>query len=299
MTRRVGRITAALVLVLLPGAAVLGPAAVGVGASCADAATSPHAALVVDTGSGVHDYCVVLDASHVSGIHLIELASTQKGLTYRLGSGGLVVCMLAGVGNTGGGDCLTGQTTFWGYWLGDGSGGWVWSSSGAGSVQVGSGDVQGWSWGPGLDGSTHPQPPATTIGQVCPPASPTPTPAPTGGGGSGGGGSPGGSPAADTASTSSPATWPGSAAASPSGRNVTRTAGPPESPSPARADPARAATVPPTVIAAAGITAANGGGGGGPPATSLLAVALALFLGLAGYFRVRSRATRREAGAPP
>ncbi len=56
----------------------------------------PHAALVVDTGQQATSYCVALDASSVSGTRLIELASEQYGLAYRLGFGGRAVCMLVG-----------------------------------------------------------------------------------------------------------------------------------------------------------------------------------------------------------
>src|SRR5919202_4221909 len=65
----------------------------------------PHAALVVDTGSRVLALCVALDAERVSGLHLIELAGSQYGLSYSFGLGGQAVCMLAGVG-TPGDDCF-------------------------------------------------------------------------------------------------------------------------------------------------------------------------------------------------
>ncbi|MEA2433030.1 MAG: hypothetical protein QOG54_487 [Actinomycetota bacterium] len=129
-------------------------------------AAGDSAALVVDTADDEYRYCVELPDDSVSGIELIELASEQHGLDYRLGYGGEAVCMLAGVG-TEGDDCFEKYPDYWGYWRGDGDGGWSWSGSGAGSTQVEPGDVEGWSWGTGQDGSSHPQPPSTTYGSVC------------------------------------------------------------------------------------------------------------------------------------
>lgn len=130
------------------------------------AAETPRAVLVVDTGESEQRFCVSLPADEVSGIELIELAGDQYGLSYKLGYGGGVVCMLAGVGPTSD-DCFEDHPNFWGYWRGDGSGGWMWSSSGAGSTRVGDGDVEGWSWGSGSNGDTHQRPPATAFGDVC------------------------------------------------------------------------------------------------------------------------------------
>lgn len=130
------------------------------------AADSPRAVLVVDTGGGVHRYCVSLPDDEVSGLELITLAGEQHGLSYRFGYGGGAVCMLADVGTTGD-DCFERYPDFWGYWRGS-DGGWTWSSTGAGSTTVGDGDVEGWSWGSGSDGSSHPRPPETPFSSVCP-----------------------------------------------------------------------------------------------------------------------------------
>ena len=170
MDRRICRRIWALPLAFLFGALPVP----GAGQEIACAAPSPSAALVVDTGSSALSYCVELDASSVSGLHLIELASSQHGLAYKFGYGGNAVCMLAGVGPTGD-DCFEQSPNFWGYWRGGGSGGWTWSGTGGGSTSVGDGDVEGWSWGSGQDGSTHPKPPATTYASVCGSADPKPT----------------------------------------------------------------------------------------------------------------------------
>ena len=102
----------------------------------------------------------------MTGIELIQLASEQHGLQYRLGYGGNVVCQLGGVGYDSD-ECLKEGPEFWGYWRGDGSGGWEWSSSGGQATTVRDGDVEGWAWGTGNDGATHPAPPETTFASVC------------------------------------------------------------------------------------------------------------------------------------
>lgn len=152
-----------LVAVLLAGAA---PQVFGATAACAG--TDDRAALVVDTGESTFSFCVSLPDDSVSGLELIELANDQYGLQYRFGDGGQAVCMLANVGAEGD-DCFGKYPDFWGFWRGNGSGGWTWSSVGAGSTLVRDGDIQGWSWGSGQDGSTHPQPPPTHHDDVCKP----------------------------------------------------------------------------------------------------------------------------------
>lgn len=163
-------VVAAMILVTLP-------AVTGAAPACA-ATAGPHAALVIDTGAGVRSFCVALDTPSVSGIHLIELAGAQDRLSYGFGSGGQAVCRLAGVGPQGD-DCFADYPQYWGYWHGDGHGGWTWSSTGAASARVGDGASDGWVWGSGDSGATHPKPPPSTIADVCvtaaaPAASPSP-----------------------------------------------------------------------------------------------------------------------------
>ena len=173
---------AAFGLVLLLPA--LAPAAGGSVVACAaEAAGAPHAALVVGTGGQTLNYCVTLDAPTVTGLRLIQLASAQHGLQYRLGFGGQAVCQLAGIGPTGG-DCFADYPDFWGYWHGNGGGGWTWAGSGAASASIGDGDVEGWTWGSGDSGATHPAPPALSIDDVCDAAT-EPPPGDDGGGGGG------------------------------------------------------------------------------------------------------------------
>ncbi|MDP9234729.1 MAG: hypothetical protein M3P01_09300, partial [Actinomycetota bacterium] len=63
-------------------------------------------------------------------------------------------------------------------WRGNGSGGWVWAKSGAASTSVHGGQVEGWSWGRGDAGGTHPPPPNTPFTSVCH-SSPSPVPTPS------------------------------------------------------------------------------------------------------------------------
>lgn len=149
-------------------AVVAAGAALPVGVPAAGCASdAPAAALVVDTGeSPAQTMCVQLPSSSVSGLQLIRLAGEQYGLEYAFGSGGQAVCMLAGVGPTGD-DCFEDYPNFWGYWRGTRTGGWSWSSSGAGSTTVTDGDVEGWSWGSGDNGDSHPQPPVTRYADAC------------------------------------------------------------------------------------------------------------------------------------
>jgi len=146
-------------------AVALGALAPAVAPGTACAASDSRAVLVVDTGSRVLEYCIEMGSNSVSGLDLIRLAGQQYGLDYNLGFGGKAVCRLAGVGVSGG-DCFGDFPNFWGYWRGTG-GGWEWSSTGADNTTVRPGDVEGWSWGKGEDGSSHPQPPATDFSDVC------------------------------------------------------------------------------------------------------------------------------------
>lgn len=153
-------VSAALVLSAVP--VIAGP----VPFACAS--EGPDATLVIDTGSSEQFLCVALDSSSVSGIRLIQLASEQHGFSYSLGYQGQAVCMLYGVGSEEE-ECFEGGQPFWGYWRGNSSGGWTWSGTGAGGTSVEDGDVEGWSYGTGSDGSSHQAPPTTTHEAVCGP----------------------------------------------------------------------------------------------------------------------------------
>jgi hypothetical protein len=173
------RARAAVVGVAL-GLGALAPVVAAPPAFCAG--EGPRAVLVVDreNGSASLRMCVALPDNQVSGLELIELAGDQYDLQYRFGHGGAAVCQLANVpAERPPADCLQQGKPFWGYWRDRGGGGWQWSGSGAGSTSVSDGDVEGWSFGFGNDGGSHPQPPSTRPSDVCRPV--------RDGGGSGGG----------------------------------------------------------------------------------------------------------------
>jgi hypothetical protein len=283
---RLSRFAFGLVLV----APVLVPAFAGTGASCAAASGRSHAALVVDTGAHTTTYCVGLDATSVSGIRLIQLASAQYGLSYHLGFGSQAVCQLDGVGPTGG-DCFSAYPDYWGYWHGTSSGGWSWAGSGAASASVGDGDVEGWSWGPGDSGDTHAAPPSLRFAEVCDVNTPTPTPAPkpspsppSGGGGSGG-------------STGSGGGGTGSASASPTPSNGGGTHAsaharptPKVAPTPP-ADPGSSSPQIIRAVATSGTTPPNGG----PPVGAVAVAVAVVALGLGGALTLRRRQRREHA----
>ena len=280
----------------------LGPAATGQVACAAE--EGPRAALVVDTGGSVYRLCVRLDASRVSGLHLIELASSQYGLTYSFGEGGQAVCMLANVGATGD-DCFGQHPYFWGFWTGDGSGGWTWSGSGAGSVAVSDGGIHGWSWSSGDGPATHRPPPRTTYAALCPPA-PEPSPSrapgrpdPPGGDGNG---------ADEDEVRGGPASLPTSAPGPPSGEasRSPRPRGRPGSKGgddPGRrnhgkkererdgVEPSRAPSATPAAAMEAGPPLPEAPGGGGPPAAGVAALGASAALVGAGVLIARRRRT--------
>jgi hypothetical protein len=275
--------------------------AVGPTIACA-ADTGPRAVLVVDTGSSVHRLCVALDASTVSGIHLVELASAQHGLSYSLGFGKQAVCQLDGVGVTGG-DCFADYPNFWGYWHGDGAGGWSWAGGGGATFRVGDGDVEGWAWGSGDTASTHPAPPSTRADDVCPPVDP-PEPAPSHepdppsqqGGGAGdasGGGAP-------SVAAPQPSTGPACPSGSPDERSRDRAeerARERERDREVVAEPdaAPAATTDDGELRATGTQLPTDEG---PPIGLAAAIALGLALGAAGWWRIRRAAVDAGEASP-
>jgi len=162
----------ALALLVLPGA----------GAPAAAAQAGQRAALIVQVGQTVRRLCVGLASQPVSGKQLLE----ATGLQQRWDGGAL--CRLAGTGPAAG-DCFASYPLFWGYWIGDGRGGWTWSSAGAASSTARPGSVQAWVWSTGADGSSHRRPPALRFADVCAPGGPAPGATAVGAGTSAGGGS--------------------------------------------------------------------------------------------------------------
>jgi hypothetical protein len=147
----------ALALLVLPGA----------GMPAAAAQTGQRAALLVEVGQTVRRLCVGLAQPQMSGRQLLE----ASGLEQRWDGGAL--CRLAGTGPAGG-DCFSRYPLFWGYWIGDGRGGWTWSSAGAASSRVRAGSVEAWVWSAGADESSHQRPPALRFSDICASGGPSP-----------------------------------------------------------------------------------------------------------------------------
>jgi hypothetical protein len=289
MRRRLASVAATLGLAL--GAPALGLAS----APAACAATDQRAALVVDTGTDARSYCVALEGDTVSGTDLIRLAHEQYGLDYRLGFGGRAVCRLAGVG-VDGEDCFDAYPDFWGYWHGDGSGGWTWAGGSAADWTVEAGDVEGWQFGPGQDGGTHEAPPSTRAEDVCEPAGPSPPPSPGGGDDDAGGGSGPMGGSEDGGADVGGGVGVGDVGPSPSatGERV----GSDEERQPrdrvhVDATPADSATPSPTGAPPVTLAAGEGPGdtGSGGSTGALLAAAAVVALGGAGAFVLRRRRT--------
>jgi hypothetical protein len=148
--RRAVALAVALALLALPGA----------GAPAAAAQADQRAALIVEVGRTVRRLCVGMGQPAVSGKQLVE----ASGLEQRWDGGAL--CRLEGTGPAGG-DCFAQYPKFWGYWIGDGRGGWSWSDAGAAASTVRPGSVQAWVWSAGPDESSHQRPPALRFADVC------------------------------------------------------------------------------------------------------------------------------------
>lgn len=298
------RLGGALTGLLVWLAALAVPTVALSGDACA--AETPRAALVVDTGEGARRFCVALPDEEVSGLELIVLAGEQHGLSYRFGYGGAAVCMLAGVG-TSGDDCFERYPDFWGYWRGSSEGGWTWSSTGAGGTTVSDGDVEGWAWGAGSDGSSHPRPPTTAFSSVCPAAPSTEEDhrAPSEGGGGNRGGSPGSSEARESGTETTAAPAPAAPReARPPGplpqragrsrpqqrprRHPEREARPARATPLQRSDPARSEATPATRE----VGADRRRHGALPPMSGLAALGAAAVLGGAGFVFTRRRRAR-------
>ena len=158
---RAARVPAALLaglLGVLLGVPLGGVPGAGTPASAAE--PGARAALIVEVGQTVRRLCVGLGRPAISGKELVE----ASGLEQRWDGGAL--CRLAGTGPAGG-DCFAQYPRFWGYWIGDGRGGWTWSGAGAATSTVRDGSVEAWVWSTGADESSHRRPPALQFTDVC------------------------------------------------------------------------------------------------------------------------------------
>jgi hypothetical protein len=125
-----------------------------------------RAALVVDNGTQTTTYCVALDASSVTGVHLVQLAGSQFGLDYELGFSDEAVCRLGNVGDDSA-DCFASYPLYWGYFHGACAEGWLFAPTGPADFTVHPGDIEGWAWGVDDVNFIHPAPPIAAISALC------------------------------------------------------------------------------------------------------------------------------------
>ena len=137
-----------------------------------------HAGLVVTFGDGrlPQRFCIGFDADSISGVELLQ--SSPLPLLLVGGGLGAAVCAIDGVGSANNSSyttCFDTRPNSWAYFhytFTDGVGAWAFSNRGAGQSPVKDGDVDGWSWGSGVN--TPPVPPDGVFA-----AAATPTDAPT------------------------------------------------------------------------------------------------------------------------
>jgi hypothetical protein len=184
-----GRLTRLAVVALGLGAAAASAVATPAPAGPATAQSANQALVVVETGSDRFETYISFTSEPVSGLEALQMAGMSP--VYRsYGSNGLAVCALCGRGCPADGSCLTcDEPNYWAYWRDDAGGGegFVYSGSGAGSIRVGDGDIEGWRWGTGAAPAWEPfDPPQPTTTTTAPPptttsttAAPPPTTTPT------------------------------------------------------------------------------------------------------------------------
>jgi hypothetical protein len=185
-------LSVALLLAMLFGAGPL-PSA-----GTAGAATPHRAAVIVDTGTAVHQVVITFTEDSITGIEALVRAKADP-VVYSFNGQGGAVCRVFGTGRDAGPDCLGGQdgdARYWAYFRAPaGTDKFTYSSVGAGTAKVHDGDVEGWKFGTGaapefvsLDSLAPPaQGPGATTPPTQPPAGANPSagnsvPAPPGAG---------------------------------------------------------------------------------------------------------------------
>lgn len=124
------------------------------------AATTNHAAIVIDTGSEVKKFCLAFPEESISGAEALRRVDAQP-VFASFGGSGEAVCSLCGTGCPSS-NCFCDPQRFWAYHrAGPGGAPYSFSRAGASSTAVRNGDVEGWRWGSGK------APPAATVSEVC------------------------------------------------------------------------------------------------------------------------------------
>lgn len=124
------------------------------------AATTNHAAIVIDTGGEVKKFCLAFPEESISGAEALRRVDARPVFASFDGSGE-AVCSLCGTGCPSS-KCFCDPKRFWAYHrAGPGGAPYSFSRAGASSTAVRNGDVEGWRWGAGE------APPAATVSEVC------------------------------------------------------------------------------------------------------------------------------------
>jgi hypothetical protein len=126
-----------------------------------------RAAVVVRAGDElVESRCVAFTEESLSGYELLSRSGLD--LVVNPTGAGVMVCSIAGEGCPANNclcQCQGEPCTYWSYWRW-GHEGWQYAGLGASVTQVGDGDIDGWSWGPGSVTFAI-EPPAVDFAQVC------------------------------------------------------------------------------------------------------------------------------------
>jgi MYXO-CTERM domain-containing protein len=166
MTRSVRRLLLPVAFLALGAGGLVTPAS---------AATVHRAAVIVDTGSTVHQVVITFTEDSISGISALQRAGANPAILNYNGQGG-AVCALYGVGHPATNASCLGDGSdprYWAYFRAGPNGPFVYARGGAGTAQVQDGDVEGWKF---ETGSTPP--PFATVDQIAPPP-PPPAPPPS------------------------------------------------------------------------------------------------------------------------
>jgi hypothetical protein len=158
-------------LTVVGAAARVGPPV----ATCAQAATLHHAALVVEHGDGVViRRCVAFSGDSITGDQLLAASHVQYA-TAAYGGTGKAVCQIDYEPTSYPPGCWTTSSPYWAMFVSRGGGGWRISSLGISSQTFRDGDAEGFRYEGQSDYSVPPGPAG-----VCPlPATPTAVPART------------------------------------------------------------------------------------------------------------------------
>ena len=129
---------------------------------------SNQAGIVVHLGESESlSRCVTFTEEDISGLELLERSGLATEI--RVEGMGSLVCSINDTGCPandcfcecrGGSECI-----YWSYWQ-ESTEGWQYARLGASSYRVSSGEIEGWSWGPGSLTDAI-APPALTFDQIC------------------------------------------------------------------------------------------------------------------------------------